>query len=274
MKQDIRDIKVITSIHNPLLRETISLQNNKTRKKQSIFGVEGAREIIRAMSCGYELKRFFYCPEKLSDLGSQALKQARNKFHVDFIEISQQAFAKLVMRKDSDGIYAVFVKKSFSFADIQSQNFFLLAVFGIEKPGNLGAIMRSADGAGVDGIVVIDGSADIYHPHVIRASLGTVFAKPAVLATASQFLEFCRSNGIKIYAAALSENSICYDEPNYGAGVAIVLGSEAHGLPASFLEQITQAIKIPMLGMADSLNVSVAASVLAYEVIRQRRSLV
>lgn len=254
----------ITSSANPKVKWVKSLHKNSTRRKEGVFLVEGAKEIAYALDGGYTPKSFFICPEILEeDTSKVALGEV--------LTVSREVFEKITYRGSSDGLLAVFETKdktldSLNFGD----NPCFLILEAVEKPGNLGAIIRTADGAGIDAVIICDEKADFFNPNVIRASVGTVFTKQIARASKEEAYDFLERHEITSYGAVLSEKSQPYTEAIFSSPSAILLGTEHSGL-SDFWKSRSQPIMIPMLGSNDSLNVSAAAAVLAYEVVQQRR---
>ncbi len=264
-------VLAITSLKNPRVKAAIDLSKSKGRRATGLFTVEGAREIDRALKSGYELKELFVCAKALSDDALVLVQAAEAKGRAEMFDVTPPVFAKMAMREESDGLVAVMTQKHHELKDVKlSVKPLILAVQSIEKPGNLGALLRSADGAGVDAVVLLDQLLDLYHPHAIRSSLGTTFSVPVVEARSEEFREFCNKAGIRTHAAALSKRAIAHHAADYRSGAAIVLGSEADGLTADWLDEADDIVMIPMKGIADSLNVSSAGAVLLYEAVRQR----
>jgi len=261
----------ITSLKNPKIKNALSLREKSGRDKLGLFGVEGAREILRAVESGFKLDEVFVCEKCLSNEGHQVVTKIEDGPSSEkTYEITAQIFSKLAVRENKDGIFAVFQKKEFFLKDLKlPPNPLLLIVEGVEKPGNLGALLRSADGAGTHAVIVIDDSVDIYNPNVIRASLGTFFHVPVVQTAKELALSFCTKNEIKIFSGSLEANQYYYDL-NFKQAAAIILGSEALGLSDFWIKNSDCLVKIPMLGIADSLNLSVAGAILLYEACRQR----
>lgn len=268
MKRDLR----ISSRQNPKIKAAVALGKHRERQETGLFLVEGAREIERALACGYEVTQAFYCPEAMSPEGYSLIGALRTKLLGPmYLEVDAEVFAKLAMREGSDGVAVVAKQKPHVLSGLRlGPSPLVLALEAVEKPGNLGALLRTADGAGVDAVIVLEHGVDVYNPNVIRSSLGTVFKVPVVVSSASDFVEFCRRGGIRISAAALSDRAVDYASVDYGGGAALLLGSEAHGLSSALIAAADHIVKIPMLGIADSLNVAAAGAVLLYEARRQR----
>lgn len=266
--QDLR----ISSVQNPRLKSTVALTKQRERQRTGLFLVEGAREIERALQSHYEVTQVFYCPEALSPAGYAVLGALRSQLLAPpIIEVSSDAFARLAMREGSDGLVVVAKQKVRALKDLSlSSSSLILALEAVEKPGNLGALLRTADGAGVEAVVVLEPTVDIYNSNVIRASLGTVFRVPVVSTSMAELKRICQQHKLTIYAAALTESAMPYYKIDYRSGSVLLLGSEAHGLSSALIADADQVVKIPMLGIADSLNVSAAGAVLMYEARRQR----
>jgi TrmH family RNA methyltransferase len=257
----------LTSPQNARVKSVVALQKAKERKARGVFAVEGAREIDRALRSGYELVEMFVCPEILS-AAARTVAQANGG---ERFEVTPAVFEKMAVREGSDGLVAVLRQKAHTLdALVLPRAPLLVVVEGVEKPGNLGALPRSADGAGVDAVVVLDDAVDIYNPNVVRSSLGTVFHVPTAVARGEDLRAFCRERGIKVHAAALDARAVTYTEADYRGGAAILLGSEKAGLSPYWLAEADRLVQIPMLGLADSLNVATAGAILAYEARRQR----
>ena len=266
----------ITSPANPRVREVLRLRERRERDRTGSTIVDGAREIRRALDAGVEILAIFVDETRAtSDDTRTALDIVRRRDRtVVPITVSPDVFDRLAYGDRADGLVAVARTPSVRLAQILlPADPFVAVVERVEKPGNLGAILRSADGAGLDAIVAADPVTDIFNPNTIRASLGTVFARPVASATAEETLGWLRANGIRVVAARV-DAEIQYTDVALGGPLAIVLGSEAEGLTAQWNAADIVAVRLPMLGSADSLNVSTAAAILFYEALRQRRGMV
>lgn len=262
--------QVITSSKNQRIKDVIALGKGRKRKAAGLFGAEGEREITRAIHSGYVPVSLFVCTDLITPNFSVVLSDVEQKHNLPVFEVSKEVFEKLAVREDSGGVFAVFPDRQLSLSQLKlPKNPLVLAVEGIEKPGNLGALLRSADGAGFDAVVVLDAFIDIYNPNVIRSSLGTVFSKQVVAVTSKEFHAFCKEKSLSTIGAALSDRATTHDQQTYTSGCAIVLGSEAFGLSDFWMENADNLAKIPMLGIADSLNVAMAGSIMMYEARRQ-----
>ena len=265
-------MKHISSIQNQSVKRIIELQSKvKARKESNCFTVEGLRELQLAFMADYEATHIYWCPEILNDL---TFKKWISKFNLNsiIISVSTEVYNKMVIRSSTEGVIGILKKKNIKLEDWQPKNNcpFLLVLESIEKPGNLGAILRTADASGVDAVIISDPHTDIYNPNVIRSSVGGFFSVLTFVCENKQTKDFLKNFKINIYAASL-QKSIKHTDGDFTKPTAFVMGSEAKGLSAFWLEEST-AIKIPMLGHVDSLNVSVATAILAYEVVRQRKS--
>ncbi len=232
--------------------------------------VDGTRELSRAIDAGIEFVEVFVCEELcISDDARNALA-AVQRTDAELLHATSAVFAKLAFGDRVEGIVGIAPAPQHTLDDLTLPENPLIAVIErLEKPGNVGAILRSADAAGVSAVIVADGGTDLYNPNAIRASLGTVFSMPICAASSQAVVQWLLENRWKIFAARV-DGSIDYLEADYTGGAAIVLGSEADGLSDVWRNESIQAVRLPMLGIADSLNVSATAAVLFYEALRQR----
>ncbi len=233
-----------------------------------MFIIEGIREIGRAKECGIVFTHVYFCPEIFTG-GSYSMLNGVLK-NTENTELSRNVFNKLVYREDSDGIFVIAKTAENRLDDFRPGNNPLIMVLEtVEKPGNLGAIIRTADAAGISAVIVCDPLTDIYNPNVIRSSLGCLFSTQVFVADSESAIAFLKQNGVKIFAAALQDASL-YSNFNYRGPAAFIMGSEADGLSSVWRKNADEIIKIPMAGIADSLNVSISAAVLVFEALRQR----
>lgn len=254
----------ITSIANPKIKWIKSLHKNSTRKNENVFLVEGAKEIAAAMDGSYTPHSLYICPEVYGE------ELVIEEPALELYTVSKEVFEKITYRGNSDGLVAVFHAKHTNLDQLNfDENPFFIIVEAVEKPGNLGAIIRTADGARADAVIICDPRADIFNPNVIRASVGTVFTKQVVAAPSADIYDFLEKHEIKAYGAILSEESKLYTREDFTPPTAIIVGTEHEGL-SEFWKDRSVPIVIPMNGTNDSLNVSNAAAILAYEVVRQR----
>lgn len=261
-------MKEITSIQNSYIKSLIKLQEKaRERKKLGLFIIEGKREVILAIESDYEFDTILFYPDLISD--NEILHLFNS--NINRIEISKEVYQKLAYRDSTEGIIAVTKAKDFSLNTItfKNENPLILIAEGIEKPGNIGAILRTADAANVDAVFIADAKSDLYNSNIIRSSVGCVFTNQIAVATSQEIISFLQEKNIHIFAATL-QNSNEYHQENYTKPTAIVVGTEATGLTEIWRENATQNINIPMQGKIDSMNVSVAAAIVVFEAKRQR----
>jgi len=264
----------IESATNPRVKAALALRDRRDRERSGRTLVDGARESRRAVESGARVLTAFVAPELLGPGdGPIALELARAA-GAEVLELGSRAFARLAFGDRADGIVLVVETPATNLEalalDLLDHDPLLVVTEGLEKPGNLGAILRSADGAGADGLVAIGGT-DVFNPNVVRASVGTVFSVPIATAGAAEARAWLREQEIRLVAARVDANRLHTDTDLTGP-LAIVLGSEADGLTPAWRSVGVEPVRLPMLGIADSLNVSVAAAVLLYEARRQRDS--
>ena len=259
-------MKRIESIQNPLVKNILKLQEkSRERRKQGLFIVEGKREINLAMKGNYDIASLLFVSDKIE---SDFIDKNPN---TELIEVSQDVYDKIAYRESTEGVIAIVNSKDHSLEEIvlDSKNPLILIAESIEKPGNIGAILRTADAANIDAIILADPKTDIYNPNVIRSSVGCVFTNKIVMGDSEEIINFLQSKNIQIYSATL-QNSNPYTSEDYTKGTALVVGTEATGLSNIWREKASQNINIPMEGEIDSMNVSVAAAILIFEAKRQR----
>jgi TrmH family RNA methyltransferase len=263
----------ITSVANPRLKAAVRLRGRRERDREGLTLIDGVRETLRALQGGAVIREAFVLPELLMEPDARALVERLAEQSVPIVELGREAFDRLAYGDRLDGVVAVAETPLRGLDDLALPSEPLIAVIeGVEKPGNLGAILRTADGAGLDAVVVAESATDLFNPNIIRASLGTVFAVPVSVASSGEVLAWLRDKGIAIIAARV-DGSIDYPEADYSGAVAIALGSEARGLSDAWGELARASVRVPMLGVADSLNVSATAAVLFYEALRQRSAI-
>lgn len=257
--------ELITSLQNPKVKNLVKLsEKSSERRSQNLIIVEGQREIQIAVDAGFNIEQLYFC-ESLGANQSQFISKS-------YFEISKEVFSKIAYRENSDGYIAVLQPNYFSLENLNlPQNPFIIILESVEKPGNLGAILRTADAANIDALIVCDPKTDIYNPNAIRSSIGCVFSVPLVTSTSQEVFEWLKNKRINSYAAALIATKE-YTEINFKESSAIIMGTEATGLTPFWLENADEQIKIPMLGKIDSLNVSTSTAILTFEALRQRRN--
>jgi len=261
----------ITSRQNPRVKDAARLRTSRARQRQRRMIIDGAREILRAVEAGVRCVEAFVCEELSESVEAKRAVAAVRSAGVELFAVAPDVYAKLAFGDRDDGIVVVAETPVRRLVDLQLPAEPLVAVLeGIEKPGNLGAILRSADAAGIDAVIAADGATDLFNPNTIRASLGTVFRSNTCEATTVETVAWIAERGLKTIAARPDADT-CYTEIDLGGGVAIVLGSEAAGLSNAWRGASVVPVRLPMQGMADSLNVSTTAAVLFYEALRQRR---
>lgn len=257
---------MITSTQNPKIKNLLTLEKPRERRKLGLFVVEGRKEISLALEGGYEMESVFYCEELITpeELRNFAFGTAH------MIPVSREVFDKIAIRENSGGVIAVARQKMHRLDSIRlSGNPLVLVLESVEKPGNLGAILRTADAAGVDAVIICDPKTDFYNPNVIRSSVGCVFTNQVASATSEETLSWLEKNNIMPYSTYLKA-SRPYHTVDYTKPCAIVMGTESTGLSAAWTTEKQNPIIIPMLGSIDSMNVSTAAAVIVFEARRQR----
>ena len=299
--------ELITSAQNPKLKRLIALQEkSRLRREDGLFVVEGQRELEHCIEAGFEIDSVFICPEIYS--GASALQssaesgippEGRNTrgsiaggpsrrdggvspkgelpkggYHYPaetrVFYLTKELYEKVAYRGSTEGIIAEVKVKDRSLEDLQlKENPLIVVLESVEKPGNLGAVLRSADAAGADAVIICDPLTDLYNPNLIRASIGAIFTVPTVACSSAEAISFLKARGIQILTAQLQDSSAYYDI-DMSRGTAIVMGTESTGLTPVWREAADAHILIPMLGRLDSLNVSVSAAILLYEALRQR----
>lgn len=257
---------LITSVQNPKIKNIQALEKSRERKDQHLFTFEGIKELSLALRGGYTIKSIFFCPEIIT---AEEVVAMGNKEHL-LIPVQRNVFEKVAYRESTGGIIAVAEQRPHSLQALKlSANPLILVVEGVEKPGNLGALLRTADAANIDAVVICDPQTDFYNPNVIRASLGCVFTRQLASATSAETIDWLRHHGIRICCTYLRASKPYY-ETDFTQPTAIVMGTEATGLSETWTNQSDANIIIPMQGSIDSMNVSTAAAVVVFEAKRQR----
>lgn len=264
--------KQITSIQNPLIKEVIQLQEkSRIRRKRELFIIEGLREISLAIKGDYLINTILFCEDIISDNKVNEITNPTDQ-KIELIIISKEVYQKISHRKTTEGIIAITKTKNLILKDLSlSNNSLILIAEAPEKPGNIGALLRTADAANLDAVIIANPKTDLYNPNIIRSSVGCVFTNQIVMETTDNILDYLKENNIQIFTAALVKNSEDYTLQNYTKPTAIIVGTEASGLSEEWLQNSTKNIIIPMEGEIDSLNVSVSAAILIFEAKRQRK---
>ena len=260
-------MKQISSVQNPFIKQLIQLQDKaKVRKQLGLFVIEGQREIELAIKGGYEVETLLFCPElsgKAEKLKIQIAEDLK-------IEVSKDVYQKIAYRDTTEGIIAIAKSKPLQLSDLKvGKNPLILVAEGLEKPGNLGALLRTADAANIDAVIIANPKSDMYNPNIVRSSVGCLFTRQIAVATSEEAIAFLKENNINIYCATL-QDSATYHTQNYNEPSALVVGTEATGITEIWRQNATKNINIPMQGVIDSMNVSVAAAILVFEAKRQR----
>jgi len=259
-------MKQISSVQNPFIKSLVLLQEKaKARKQTGTFLMEGQREISIAIKGGYQIETVLFLPEICTEKEASQLAPT-----AELIEINKEVFQKLAYRDTTEGILAVAKTKSTLLSDLQlSENPLILVAEAPEKPGNIGALLRTADAAHLDAVIIANPKSDLYNPNIVRSSVGCLFTNQIATGTTAEIIAFLKEKNIAIYCATL-QNSNGYHLENYTTPTALVVGTEATGLTQEWRDAATQNIIIPMQGEIDSMNVSVAAAILIFEAKRQR----
>jgi len=265
-------IKKITSPINPFIKRISLLQDKaKERKTSGEFVVEGLREIVMALKGGYAIQNLIFNPY-ITNYNTILEAVGERLFEMHLVEVPDPVYNKIAYREGTEGVIALFKSKSHSLEDldIPTDHAFVLIAEAPEKPGNIGALLRTADAAGVDAVIIANPHTDLYNPNIIRSSVGSVFSHQIAQAPTNDILNFLKEKNVPIYCAILSDTSQPFYDFDYTENCALVVGTESTGLSDEWHESNGQHIMIPMKGQLDSMNVSVSAGILMYEVVRQR----
>ena len=261
---------LITSLQNTRIKKLIALQQKSSeRRKTSLFVVEGVREVRHCLDAGFEIDTLFLCPDILQ--GHPEIDSLHDLLQTPAgLQVTKEVYDKMAYRGSSEGVMAVVKARRKTLQDLRLPSSPLIVVLeSVEKPGNLGAVLRSADAASADAVIVCDPLTDLYNPNLIRSSIGSVFTVPLVVCSSEECITFLKTNGIRILTAQLQDSRLYYDT-DMTCGTALVMGTEATGLTHRWRVAADAHIRIPMLGQLDSLNVSVSAAILLFEAVRQR----
>lgn len=265
-----KQMEKISSVSNPKIKNVLKLlAKGKSRKEQDLFVFEGARELSLALEGNYDIEMIFVVPELFAHSNYPHVLARVDSEKI--VELTKQVFDKIAYREGSDGLVTLAKPKKHLLGELPlSNNPFIIVLEAVEKPGNLGAVLRTADAAKIDAVIVCDPTTDVYNPNAIRSSVGCIFTVPIAVCTSVEAMEFLNKNQICSYAAELNTNT-WYHESDFTAPSAIVMGTEADGLSPFWIEHAAQSVKIPMRGKIDSLNVSVSAAIITFEAMRQRK---
>lgn len=270
--------EILTSAQNPKVKRLVALQQKSAeRRREGLFVVEGQRELMHCIDSGMAIDTVFFCPSLMSDCNNAGSEKTQmdtintlqaNGTHA--YEVNANIYNKVAYRGGTEGVIAIVKAPQKTLADLHLCPTPLIVVLeSVEKPGNLGAILRSADAAGADAVIVCDPRTDLYNPNLIRSSIGAIFSVPCIACTSEECIAYLKAHGIQILTAQLQDSSLYYDT-DMQRPTAIVMGTEATGLTPLWREAADAHIRIPMLGKLDSLNVSVSTAILLYEAVRQR----
>lgn len=269
----------ISSLQNPKVKRLVALQQKSAeRRKAGVFVVEGQRELMHCLSAGYVVETLYFCPEIMNagdrddlhrsnaDVDASALLQRA----AQTVEVTAAVYDKVAYRGGTEGVIAEVRPRVLTLADLPADGLYVV-LESVEKPGNLGAVLRTADAAGATAVIVCDPRTDLYNPNLIRSSIGAVFTVPTVACTSEECIAWLKDHGVAILTAQLQDSDLYYDT-DMRRPTAIVMGTEATGLTPQWRAAADAHIRIPMLGRLDSLNVSVSAAILLFEAVRQRQS--
>jgi RNA methyltransferase, TrmH family len=263
----------ITSFQNPKVKFVKDLMNRSTREETKLFLIEGYRELKRAVEAGRKMQTLFFCPSFFLKENEWDLIEKVKLGGAEIVECAPFVFEKLSYRDRPDGLLAIAPQERLSLIDFGNKLPacpLLVIAESIEKPGNLGTILRSSDAAGVDGVIVCDPRTDVHNPNVVRASTGTLFTLPVIEATKQETFSFLKEKKIALLASSphAKEN---FFEANLKGPIALLVGCEQYGLSQEWFDSADLKVRIPMHGVADSLNVAQATTLILYEAVRQRR---
>ena len=261
---------LITSLQNPKIKRLVALQQKSSERRSSgIFVVEGLRELSHCLDAGYKTDALFFCPEILGNQPETQKVYALAET-VRSYQVTKEVYAKIAYRDSTEGVVAEIQVRTLSLQGLHlPENPLIIVLESVEKPGNLGAILRSTDAAAADAVIVCDPLTDLFNPNLIRCSIGAIFTVPCLTCTSEECIDFLKEKNIRILTAQLQDSHLYYDTDMRG-GTAIVMGTESTGLTNVWREAADAHIRIPMLGKLDSLNVSVSAAILLFEAVRQR----
>ena len=261
---------LVSSLQNPAIKEIVRLRQRSHRDDSGQLIVEGYREVKRALDNSVPVERLFYCPALYQGKNEPTIVARCAQAEVPLFECTEAAFRKIAYRDRPEGLLALCPQIRRTLADLKlPANPFLVIGEHIEKPGNLGTMLRTSDAAGADALIVCDRCTDINNPNVVRASIGTLFTVPVAEASTPETIAWLKAKGIRTVAASPHATKN-YTQVDMTQPIAVIVGAEQFGLSDTWMDQADELVRIPMLGQADSLNVAAAATILLYEVVRQR----
>ncbi len=261
---------IISSAQNSRIKNVVKMRDRRGRDKQGQYIIEGYRALSRGLKHGLKLTELYHCPEYFLGSNEQALIEEHREQGANIIQVTKQVFDKMAYRDRPEGLLGIAPQVHRGLDDIElAETPFLLVAEAIEKPGNLGTILRSADATGTDALIVCDRCTDIFNPNVVRASTGCIFSVPTMEDSSENVIKWLRENNIKILAATPHTTNM-YTDVDMTGPIAIAVGTEQYGLSDKWMKEADIKVKIPMMGEADSLNVATATTILMYEVLRQR----
>jgi TrmH family RNA methyltransferase len=263
-------VKIIASLHNPLIKNILLLQEKpRERKEQNLIVIEGVREIRLALLAGFTITQLLFCKDLIPE-DDLAQMIAASVSTMATAEVPAEIYNRIAYRKDHGGVIALAIPKRIQFSDLKFGTTPLFLVLeSVEKPGNLGALLRTADAANLNGVIICDPQTDIYNPNAIRSGIGCIFTMPVVTSNTVEAIAWLRAKNIRMFGTALTATRF-YHETDLRGPSAIIMGSEAYGLSETWLEKADELIKIPMNGKIDSINVSASAAIVVFEALRQR----
>lgn len=269
LSKTLANLKTISSTQNDLVKQLIQLKDkSRERKKSGLFVLEGIRELQLAIRANYGIQRIWFDPDIIALDQLIELTGIQNSEH--YVQITKEVYQKIAYRQTTEGVLAIVQSNTHSLDQLTlSDNPLILVAEAPEKPGNIGALLRTADAAKLDAVIIANPKTDLYNPNIIRSSVGCLFTNTIATASTEEIIEFLKAKGVQIHAAALTA-SVNYSTVDYNKPTAIVMGTEATGLSESWLKHSDQNIIIPMQGEIDSMNVSVSAAIIIFEAKRQR----
>ncbi|MFN8287305.1 MAG: RNA methyltransferase [Chitinophagales bacterium] len=264
--------ETISSTQNPKIKNLKKLDKFSERKAQNLILIEGLRETVLAYNAGYEIHQLFICQEILKPEERDKIVELSIELpEKNVFLITRRVYEEIAYRETTEGVIATVRPKALSLNNLQlKEDALVLVIESVEKPGNLGAMLRTADASAVDAVIITDAKTDIYNPNVVRSSIGTVFTNQLAVCESREAISFLKEKNITIYAAELGAEKFHYEQ-DFTKGTCIAVGTEATGLSDDWIFNADKKIKIPMLGKIDSLNVSVSAGILLFEALRQRQ---